>query len=155
VRTGRLGMHWGFDGSKVDPSTRGLVEFFARERLPALAATLRLRRFARTFVQIMTRYDVLISPTLPDPAQLLGYLATDLPFETYFERVRPFAAFTSVYNVSGAPAIALPLGRTRAGLPIGVQLATAHGQDRVLLELATSIEAAKPWEAMAPRQTWL
>lgn len=155
VRTGRLGMHWGFDGSKVEPWTRGLMESFARKKLSALAATLRLRRFSRTFAQVMTRYDVLISPTLPDPAQLLGYLAPDLPFDTHFERVRPFAGFTSVYNVSGAPAISLPLGRSLAGLPIGVQLATAHGQDRVLLELATSIEAAKPWEAMAPRQRWL
>ncbi len=154
VRTGRLGMHWGFDGTKVEPWTRGLTEFFTREKLSALAATLRLRRFSRTFAQIMMRYDVLISPTVAAPAPSLGYLATDLPFETHFERVRTFAAFTPAYNASGAPAISLPLGRSQAGLPIGVQLAAAHGEDRLLLELATSIEAARPWATIAPRQKW-
>jgi amidase len=155
VRTGRLSLHWGFDRSKVEPWTKGLVRFFAREKLAALGAIRRLRRFSTTFANAMNHRDVLISPTLSEPAPALGYLAPDLPFDVAFERVRPYAAFTSIYNLSGSPAITLPLGRSTAGLPIGVQFAAAHGGDQTLLELALSIEAARPWEAMAPRQRWL
>jgi amidase len=103
----------------------------------------------------MERHDVLVSPTVAEPAPPLGYLATDLPFDTKFARVRSFAAFTPIYNASGAPAISLPLGRSAAGLPIGVQFAAGHGRDRVLLELALSIEATRPWEAIAPRRAWV
>ena len=105
--------------------------------------------------EVMKRHDVLISPTVPEPAPPLGHLATDLPFDIEFARVRSSVAFTPIHNAAGAPAISLPLGRSAAGLPIGVQFAAAHGHDRRLLELALSIEAARPWEAMAPRQTWL
>jgi amidase len=125
------------------------------KKLAGLAATRRLRRFSSTFAQVMERHDVLISPTLAEPAPSLGYLAPDLPFNTAFERVRAYAAFTTFYNVSGAPAITLPLGRSSAGLPIGVQFAAAHGSDRALLELALSIEAAQPWPGVAPREAWV
>lgn len=149
VRTARLMLHRGFDRSKIEPWTEGLMNFFAREKLVAIGAILRLRRFSREFPQLMARHDVLLSPTIPEPAPVLGYLATDLPFATHFARVRAYAAFTLVYNASGAPAISLPLGRSAAGLPIGVQLAAARGRDRTLLELALSIEAVKPWPTLA------
>jgi amidase len=155
VRTARLTIHWGFDRSKIEPWTTGFMEFFSREKLAALAAIRRLRRFSGTFADVMKRHDVLISPTVPEPAPPLGHLATDLPFDIEFARVRSSVAFTPIHNAAGAPAISLPLGRSAAGLPIGVQFAAARGHDRILLELALSIEAARPWEAMAPRQPWL
>ena len=136
-------------------SGRELAATFSRDKLLALAATRRLRRFSRTFAERMGRHDVLVSPVLAEPAPPLGYLAADVPFETAFERIRAYAPFTPLYNASGAPAISLPLGRSAASLPIGVQLAAAHGNDRSLLELALSIEAAQPWERMAPRDAWL
>jgi amidase len=155
TRLGRLTMHWGFDRSKVEPWTRGLARFFSTEIRAGLAATWRLRRFTQTFAETMERYDVLVSPVLAEPAPRLGYLATDLPFDDAFARIRAYAPFTPLHNVSGAPAISLPLGRTTAALPIGVHFAAARGQDRVLLELALSIEAARPWETTAPRDEWL
>ena len=152
VRLGRLTVHFGFDGSKLDPWTTGFVEFFAKAKLAGLAATMRLRPFARTFQDVMARFDVLMSPTTPEAAPPLGHLAPDIPFTTLFERMCAFAAFTAPYNVAGAPALSLPMGRSSSGLPLGVQFAAAHGRDAVLLELATTLEAAHPWEAMAPRQ---
>jgi amidase len=77
-------------------------------------------------------------------------LAGDGEFEVVFDRIRSYCPFTPVYNVTGAPAIALPLGKSTAGLPIGVQFAAAHGQDRLLLELALALEEAQPWNATAP-----
>jgi len=52
-------------------------------------------------------------------------------------------------NVSGSPAISLPLARTDAGLPLGVQLAAPYGEERRLLELAYELEAASPWPTLA------
>jgi amidase len=154
VGLGRLLLHRGFDRRKIEPWTRGIAGFFARSKLAGLGATMRLRRFGATFRNVMTRYDVLVSPTVAAPALPLGFLATDQPFETHFERVRAFAPFTPLYNASGAPAISLPLGRSRTGLPLGVQFGAAHGRDGLLLELASSLEAATPWELTAPRSRW-
>jgi amidase len=155
IRTARIEMHRGFDASRIEPWTRGLMDRFRRERLVAFAAIRRLRGFGLTYAAVMRRYDVLLSPTLSEAAPLLGYLATDQPFPTKFERVRAYAPFTPICNVSGAPAITLPLGRSASGLPIGVQLAGRHGDDRLLLELARSLETARPWAAIAPREAWL
>src|SRR6185295_6176145 len=103
----------------------------------------------RAFSKVMGRYDVLLSPTVAEPAPPLGYLAPELPVHTAFARLRSYAPFTPLYNAAGATAISLPLGRSAAGLPIGVQFGAARGHDRMLLELARSIETAQPWEALA------
>ncbi len=155
VRTARLMLHRGFDTSQVEPWTRGLVGYFAAERRAALWAIQRLRRFSSTFAARIVRHDVLVSPTLAAPAPALGHISPDVPFETNFERLRGYAPFTPLYNAAGAPAISLPLGQSGTGLPIGVQFAAAPGADRTLLELARSIEAARPWSSLAPRHAWL
>jgi amidase len=156
VRTARLALHWHFDRSKLEPWSRGIAATFARAKLRTIAAIWRLRRFSRAFATVTDRYDVLVFPTLAEPAPPLGALAGDRPFAATFERVRSYAAaFTPLANVAGAPAISLPMGRTATGLPIGVQFAAAHGRDRMLLDLALALEAAQPWEATAPRERWL
>jgi amidase len=148
---GRALMTWRFDRRKLEPWTTGLARHFADDKRAGWRSIRRLRAFRRTFARVMKRYDVLLSPTLAEPAPAIGHLATDLAFDTMFTRVRAYAPFTPLYNAAGAPAIALPLGRTEAGLPIGVQLAMSHGDDRTLLALARSLEAAKPWPRVAVR----
>jgi amidase len=155
VLTAPVLLHWRFDRRKVEPWTRDIAAYFGKAKLEGIAALMRLRRFAARFGEVMSRHDVLLSPTTPTPAPRLGHLAPDVPFETLLERMREFVAFTLLYNVSGAPAISLPLGRSRDGLPVGVQFAAAHGEDRKLLELASSIEDAEPWERIAPREQWV
>ena len=78
-----------------------MVEHGKRESVSArilLRRDLRIRRFDRDYAKVLERYDVLISPTAA-PAPPLGYLATDLPYETHYDRVRTFAAFTPLQNV--------------------------------------------------------
>jgi amidase len=155
VRTARLTFHWRFDRSKLEPWTRGLAEAFWRRKLEAVGAIRLLRRFSREFVEVTNRYDVLISPTVAKPAPPLGYLPADGPFPDVFERVRSYAApFTPPYNVAGAPAISLPLGSTATGVPIGVQFGAAPGRDGLLMDLALSIEAERPWNNLAPKERW-
>ncbi len=150
LRGGKLLTHPGFDASRLEPWTRGLAAYFSRAPRVAFAGIPRLRRFGATYAALMRRFDVLVSPTLGEPPPPLGHLAPDLPFETKFERLVRFAAFTPIQNIAGAPAVSLPLGRTSSGLPIGVQLAAAVGAERTLLELARSLEEAAPWPRAAP-----
>ena len=62
----------------------------------------------------------------------------------------PYAAFTSSFNVTGQPAISLPLHWNDAGLPIGVQLVAAYGREDVLIRLASQLEQAQPWADRHP-----
>ena len=65
-------------------------------------------------------------------------------------RAGRFAAFTPPFNMSGQPAISLPLHWNEAGLPIGVQLVAAYGREDVLVRVAAQLEAAHPWTDRRP-----
>ena len=75
----------------------------------------------------------------------LGHLHPDVPFEELFDRLRKYVSFTPLNNTSGSPAISLPMGEDGRGLPVGIQLAGAHGDEKTLLELAYELEAAQPF----------
>ena len=96
-----------------------------------------------------TSYDVLLTPTLPVPTPPLGTLDTTRP-ETLYEHGSTYSAWTSVFNVTGMPALSLPLGVDRDGLPVGVQLAADLGQEALLLSLGAQLERATPWTRHAP-----
>lgn len=148
--TAKVLMHRGFDTSRLEPWSHGIAGYFTSERWATAKAIRRLRTFRQTFIEIMQRFDVLVCPTTAAPPPKLGFLAPDLPFETQFSRLRQYVPFTAAYNTAGAPAISLPLGRSAEGLPLGVQFAASPGHDRMLLELARSLEEAEPWEQVAP-----
>ncbi|HEY7799393.1 MAG TPA: amidase [Hyphomonadaceae bacterium] len=95
-------------------------------------------------------FDVVLSPVLGSAAVPLGFVRGDVPFDTLRERLLKYVGYTLIHNVAGAPAISLPLGWTSAGLPVGVQLMAARGQERVLLEIAYELEAAQPWIGRRP-----
>jgi Asp-tRNA(Asn)/Glu-tRNA(Gln) amidotransferase A subunit family amidase len=65
--------------------------------------------------------------------------------DEYWRRVFTFSPFTVWFNLTGQPAMALPLGRSASGLPVAVQLVAAHGGEATLFRLAAQLEAAKPW----------
>jgi len=58
--------------------------------------------------------------------------------------------FTSQFNMSGQPAISLPLHRTAEGLPVGMQLVAAYGREDLLIRVASQIEQAVPWAHLTP-----
>ncbi len=66
------------------------------------------------------------------------------------DRISEYVSFTQYHNVSGAPAISLPLGVSGNGLPIGAQIAAMPGHERAILEVAYELEEAMPWEARTP-----
>ena len=95
-------------------------------------------------------WDVLVTPQLGAPPPRIGALGPDSGFESRFEQVSALAAFTMPFNITGQPAVSLPLHWNDEGLPIGVQFAAAYGREDVLLRLAAQLEAAQPWADRHP-----
>jgi amidase len=97
-------------------------------------------------------FDLLLTPTVCEPPARLEELAADArqPWEL-LERLGPHMAFTEPFNVTGQPAISLPLHSTPDGLPVGVQLVAALGREDLLLRVAAQLEQAVPWRARRPR----
>ena len=108
----------------------------------------RLRGTYHTYNKIFDSCDVLLTPVLAQPPAPLGYIRPDVPFDELIERLKSYACFTPLANVSGAPAISLPVGISAAGLPIGAHFFGNHGDEKTLLELAFEIEEAQPWPAI-------
>ena len=96
-------------------------------------------------------FDLLVTPTLSRIPFPVGSFTNDpsdplKPSRLASEWVR----FTAQFNMSGQPAISLPLGRTASGLPVGVQLVAAYGREDLLIRVAAQLEAAAPWKSFTP-----
>jgi amidase len=96
-------------------------------------------------------YDLLLTPTLAEPPPPIGTFAND-PDRPMAPLLRsgPYVPFTPAFNMSGQPAISLPLHRTATGLPIGVHLVAAYGREDVLIRVASQLEQAAPWAHLHP-----
>ncbi len=147
---GRRGIDRDFDPAMLDDWTCGLATVFRRNLLRVPVVFRRMRKFARTYDEIFTDLDLLLSPTLGHQPPRIGAMSPEVPFETALARVRRFAAFTPVQNIAGAPAISIPAALSPDGLPVGVQLAAACGEDRRLLEIAYELEEALAWKHRRP-----
>lgn len=88
--------------------------------------------------------DVMILPTVPNTPPKVGQWR-NLSAEELFNKVATMGAFTAIFNVSGQPAINIPMGLSSLGLPIGVQIIGPPGSDFFLFTLAKKIEEAMPW----------
>jgi amidase len=98
-------------------------------------------------------FDVLVTPTLAQPAPPLGTfkLRSGEHPRAIGLRLNEVSPFTVPWNIAGHPAISLPLHLTPDGLPVGVQFVAAYGREDLLLRLAAQIEAAAPWSERHPR----
>jgi amidase len=113
--------------------------------------------FAQAYLQVVVRmawkmlnaYDVILTPTLAGLPAPVGYFDEVDPPEN-FERQKRFTPYTAVYNVTGQPAVSLPLHWTADGLPVGVMLAGRMGDEATLLSLSAQVEAARPWKDRHP-----
>ena len=97
------------------------------------------------------QYDIMLSPTTAAPAPRLGEIDMDSEdLKGYMQATNRYTAFTQLLNVTGQPAISLPLGHSAEGLPIGVQLAARQGGEGLLFGLAAQLERARPWTGLSP-----
>ncbi len=145
-------------GRKVGPDTveAATLRFyeFAKgvtrdDYLDALSHMNQVRREIGAF---FARHDVWVTPTTAQPAPKLGTYSMniDLPPEEFIAREERSQQFMVPYNVTGQPAISLPLGLHSQGLPIGVQLGARPGEDHLLIELGAALERTMPWRDRRP-----
>lgn len=151
VRGGRRMFGPTFDRSRLDNLTLGLDRHATRHlyRLPLAIA--RLATLRRHTAQMFRSYDIALTPTLAHETPKVGHLEPTADYEQVIDRLMDWVAFTPLQNVTGDPAISLPLAESAAGLPVGMMFSAHLGQEARLLELAYELEAAKPWPKITGR----
>jgi amidase len=98
-------------------------------------------------------YDVIVSPTLARLPARVGELRNDADPAADFAAQCAYTPWTSVWNLTGRPAVNVPLYRAEAAgvtLPVGVMLGGRHGGEATLLALAAQLERVRPWRAFRP-----
>jgi amidase len=107
-----------------------------------------IHRYGRRVGAWFEKYDLLVTPTLREPSPLLGDLVSrpGKPLEGFL-RSGELTWFLIPFNVTGQPAMSLPLHWNAAGLPIGVQLVAGMGAEDTLIRVGVQLEEAMPWEA--------
>jgi amidase len=106
-----------------------------------------MRRFAADCLTVLAPYDAVLTPTLAVPPLPVGALRNDDDPAADFEAQKAFTPWTSAWNVTGMPAVSLPLHWTASGLPVGVMLAARPAEEGLLLALSAQVEEAAPWAA--------
>jgi amidase len=151
--TGSAGLP--LDPDLLEPLNRELrAQAKAMDSVAYVEAVYTTQILARHIVAHFGRdVDVLLTPTMaclpPDVGSV--WAGADVVASAPLMNCFPMAIFTSVWNVTGMPALSLPLGMSAAGLPIGVQFVAGPWQDALLLQLGTQIEAAAPWAQRRPQ----
>ena len=128
------------------PLTRWLTERGHAVSGPEFGLALgAMRRFAAGALEALAAYDAVLTPTLAAPPLPVGAIRNDDDPAADFEAQKAFTPWTSAWNVTGMPAVSLPLHWTPDGLPVGVMLAARPAEEELLLSLSAQIEAAAPW----------
>jgi amidase len=136
----------------LEPLTKWLVlrgrAISARELMAALAA---LTAFERSIIRQFSRFDAVLTPALALTPRPVGWYDSENA-ERNFEQQVQYTPFTSFANVTGLPAITLPVHQTDDGIPMGVQLIGRPGGEHVLLAIGAQLERRFEWQRRHPPQ---
>ena len=116
-----------------------------------VAAQFAAYRISRALSEFMSTCDVFLAPTLCSPPLRLGELnpmAQDLSH--IGPTLRHYMPGTSMFNISGQPAMSVPLAWSKNGLPLGMMFAAGFGDEATLFRLAAQLEQERPWRAKRP-----
>jgi len=135
----------------VEPGNLMLGKFGAGISGPDYAGAIEsMQQWSRGVAAWWTDHDVLVTPTSPELPVPLGELAPGIQDHAVGTRMGNLVSFTSPFDITGQPAISLPLHWSEHGLPVGVQLAAAYGREDVLLRVSAQLEEAAPWRDRHP-----
>jgi amidase len=136
---------------RLRPLTRWLRERGRRlSAVDYVEALGRLQAAGRRAVALAGHYDAIVVPTLAAPPVRLHELRNDADPAADFAAQERFNPFSAAYNLTGQPAITVPVAWDRTGLPIGVQLVGRPGEETMLLGVAAALEEARPWTTRRP-----
>jgi len=137
------------DHDKLSPQTREILLETKPVTLPEyLQALEQCQVFARRFHMFHSRYDVLLTPTVAAPA-----FAAERTYPEEYERFanrRAWTPFTAIFNLTQQPAISVPIGLTSRGLPVGLQIVGARGNEMAILKAAAAFEKANGFARRPP-----
>jgi amidase len=137
----------------VEPLTWTLAEIGRERSSGRYLRDVGLHQFATRTIAAWyeSGFDLLLTPTMAAPPVALGTHddSGDDPMDA-FRAAEPQGAFTAIVNVTGQPAISLPLHWTDDGLPVGVHLIAAYGREDLLIRVAAQLEQAHPWADRTP-----
>ena len=129
----------------LEPFTRFLYDRSTAMTADGYVEALRtVELTGRAVAPFFQQYDVLITPTIAATVPPLGLLDTSRP-PSMFEHAARYASYTSPFNITGQPAMSMPLATDETGMPVGVQFVAAVGREDLLFRLAGQIEQASPW----------
>ncbi len=136
----------------VEPLTWAMAS--AADRFSAVdlaVVTAESARFTRQLATFWDDHELLLTPTLGQLPPRIGELEPppDDPFATQ-ARTAELVPYTPHFNVTGQPAISLPLHMSTDGLPVGIQLVAAYGREDLLIQVASQLEQAAPWSGRRP-----
>jgi amidase len=138
----------------LEPVTLNLFEFANNYTVVDVANMFEKGRLLRYQVgTLFEDVDVLLTPTLPRPAEFHGRYATtnaDLTAEMFMKGDTEYFQFLGLFNITGQPSVSLPLGQASDGLPIGVQVVGRFADEDTLVRLARDMEEAMPWADRLP-----
>lgn len=143
------------DSSTLEPPTLASYHYGQRVSGPEFVTALGLRnRVARSLARYFDAYDLLLTPTLPElpvPLGTHGAGAEKLDGLGWLRRLFDMSPFTAAFNVSGTPAMSVPVAvDAGTGLPIGMQFAAGYGLEGRLFRLAGQLERTQPWSGRTP-----
>ncbi|HEX7738201.1 MAG TPA: amidase [Marmoricola sp.] len=137
--------------ARLRPLTRWLGERGEAVTGPEFGLALgEMRRIAAGVLQTIAAYDAVLTPTLASRPLPVGALRNDDDPAEDFDAQTRFTPWTSMWNVTGSPAVSLPLHWTPDGVPVGVMLGGRPADEAGLLSLAAQVEAAAPWADRHP-----
>ncbi|EYT80834.1 6-aminohexanoate hydrolase [Streptomyces sp. Tu 6176] len=143
------------DSSTLEPVTLAGYHYGQRIGGAQFLTALAMRnRVSRSLARCFDAYDVLLTPTLPEPPLPLGTHtegAEALDGLGWIERITDLSPFTLPFNVAGTPAMSVPVtADAGTGLPLGMQFAAGYGRESLLFRLAGQLEQASPWSGRTP-----
>ena len=116
-----------------------------------VAATQAMHRIGRDLAQLLSEFDILLTPTLCLPPLRLGALdMMSRDIEGYGRLIGRYAPWTSLFNMSGQPSMSVPLAWSKGGLPLGMMFSARFGGEATLFRLAAQLEQARPWRGKRP-----
>jgi amidase len=137
---------------EIEPLSRAIAELaHDTDSVSYLAAVAQLQALARGIVAFFAEYDLLLTPVLGERPLPIGECngLMDPPLAA-LDRSGRFTPYTALFNVTGQPAISVPVGFAGDGMPLGVQLVAKPLGEDTLLQVAAQMEAARPLERKTP-----